>query len=212
MPVFGPGPDQAPPWCELEQFDIVDLAPGETYRFDRRSRRELIIVTDGDCRLAAGDAVIIGRRGVMMELPTDAGTFEVTHTVRPTTLVRMAGRWGDDYRGAGLFIVGEGDNRSKPGDPVEYPKTTRFDNHYHDLDEYWIFYEGRGVVYSEGIRYDVGPGDCIATGTGHHHDVSEVFDPVLRGVWLETTPLREKRRGHLWEHTHGAAVPDEARV
>jgi mannose-6-phosphate isomerase-like protein (cupin superfamily) len=212
MPRFGSGPGQAPAWCELEQFDIVDLAPGETHRFDRRGSRELIIVADGDCRLAAGDAITVGRRGVMMELPTAAGAFVVTDVLRPTKLVRMAGRWSADFRGAGLFIVGEGDNRTQEGDPVDYPKTTRFDNHYHDLDEHWIFYEGRGVVYSEGRRYDVGPGDCIATGVGHHHDVADTLDPILRAVWLETDLQREKRPGHLWEHTHGAAVPDAERV
>ena len=37
------------------------------------------------------------------------------------------------------------------GDPVDYPKTTGFDNHYHDCDEYWIIYEGSGVAVKAGV-------------------------------------------------------------
>ena len=67
-------------------------------------------------------------------------------------------------------------------------------------------YEGRGVAYSEGRRYEVGPGDCIATGMGHHHDFTEIFEPV-RAVFFETAPEGQRRKGHLWEHTHGPAEP-----
>jgi mannose-6-phosphate isomerase-like protein (cupin superfamily) len=52
----------------------------------------------------------------------------------------------------------------------------------------------------------MGPGDCLAIGMGHHHDFPLVTLPV-RAVYFETTLEGEKRRGHLWEHTHGPAVP-----
>jgi mannose-6-phosphate isomerase-like protein (cupin superfamily) len=66
-------------------------------------------------------------------------------------------------------------------------------------------------VYSEGKRYEVRPGDCVATGMGHHHDFAEVLEPV-QGVYLETTLEGQQRRGHLWEHTHGPAHPHPGRV
>ncbi|MGH2616746.1 MAG: cupin domain-containing protein, partial [Thermomicrobiales bacterium] len=91
-------------------------------------------------------------------------------------------------------------------DPVSYPKTTSFDSHYHDCDEYWIVWAGRGVAVSEGQEYEVGPGDCVATGMGHHHDFPRVQEPV-QAVYFETTLQGAKRRGHLWEHTHGLAQP-----
>ena len=94
---------------------------------------------------------------------------------------------------------------------MSYPKTTLFDNHFHDCDEYWILFEGRGVAYSEGRRYEVGVGDCVATGMGHHHDFPEVFEPV-RAVYFETDLEGRRRAGHLWEHTHGPAAPQPARV
>jgi mannose-6-phosphate isomerase-like protein (cupin superfamily) len=94
---------------------------------------------------------------------------------------------------------------------VDYAKETRFDSHYHDCDEYWIVFEGRGVAVSEGRSYEVGPGDCIATGMGHHHDFPQAFEPV-RAVYFETTMEGQKRRGHLWDHTHGLAKPKADRT
>jgi len=123
----------------------------------------------------------------------------------------MCGRWGDETGGAGIFTVSKADNPSDRGDPIDYPKETNFDNHYHDCDEYWILFEGRGVAVSEGKRYEVGPGDCIVTGMGHHHDFPQVFEPV-KAVYFETTIEGKKRRGHLWNHTHGPAEPKKDRV
>jgi len=99
-----------------------------------------------------------------------------------------------------------GDGRQDKGDPVDYPKDTSFDNHYHDCDEYWIVFDGKGIAVSEGESYEVGPGDCIATGMGHHHDFPQVFEPI-RAVYFETTIEGKKRRGHLWNHRHGQAEP-----
>ncbi|MAG17292.1 MAG: hypothetical protein CMJ21_04395, partial [Phycisphaerae bacterium] len=54
-------------------------------------------------------------------------------------------------------------------------------------------------------------GDCLATGMGHHHDVRYVHEP-LNSVYFETTMMGQKRRGHLWNHTHGPAQPRMDRV
>ena len=97
------------------------------------------------------------------------------------------------------------------GDRVQYPKQTNFDSHFHDCDEYWILFEGRGEVFSEGCRYAVGPGDCVATGMGHHHDMP-IVDETIHAVYFETTMEGQKRRGHLWDHKHGAAQPQQDRV
>ncbi len=59
--------------------------------------------------------------------------------------------------------------------------------------------------------YEMKPGDCLATGMGHHHDMTLVHEPV-RGVYFETTLEGQKRRGHLWDHTHGLAEPQAERV
>ena len=112
---------------------------------------------------------------------------------------------------SGQQASGLGDPAQNRGDPVGYRKQTAFDNHYHDCDEYWILFEGSGVAASEGRLYDVGPGDCVATGMGHHHDFPIVREPV-KAVYFETTMEGQRRRGHLWNHTHGAAEPRPERV
>jgi mannose-6-phosphate isomerase-like protein (cupin superfamily) len=94
---------------------------------------------------------------------------------------------------------------------VDYPKTTHFDSHYHDCDEYWILFQGRGIAVSEGKMYEVREGDCVATGMGHHHDLPRVIEP-MKAVYFETTLEGQKRRGHLWNHTHGPAEPKRGRV
>ena len=96
------------------------------------------------------------------------------------------------------------------GDLADYERNASFDNHYHDCDEYWIVFSGSGRVVSEGISYEVGVGDCIATGCGHHHDFPMVYEPVS-AVFFETTIIGEKRPGHLWNHKHGQAKPNAGR-
>jgi len=211
MPVFKSGKNLAPFWCEMEYFDIVHLNPGQTHSFARVGAKEKIIVGRGRCRLAFDGEQKDVEKGDNVDLRTNEAAFEVLDVAEPTTLIRMAGRWGDDVGGSGLFPVWNDADTTNMGDPVDYPKTTKFDNHFHDCDEYWIIFEGRGVVVSEGKRYEVEAGDCVVTGMGHHHDFPRVFETVL-AVFFETTMEGRKRRGHLWNHTHGPAEPVPTRI
>jgi mannose-6-phosphate isomerase-like protein (cupin superfamily) len=72
----------------------------------------------------------------------------------------------------------------------------RFDRHYHDCDEYWLIYRGRARVLSEGIEYDVGPGDIVCTQTGEEHDVLVIYED-LEAFFLEDTLPAGGRTGHL---------------
>jgi mannose-6-phosphate isomerase-like protein (cupin superfamily) len=211
MPVFKSGKGQAPGWCELESFEIIELGSGDTHVFERRSEKEKLIVGNGVCQLRFDGQVVDAEEKTTVELVGAEGQFEVTKVTETTTLIRMCGRWGDELGGLGIFRAGPDDQRKGGGDPVDYEKETSFDNHYHDCDEYWIFFEGRGVAVSEGKQYEVGPGDCLATGMGWHHDFAKVFEPV-KAVYFETTMEGEKRRGHLWNYTHGEAQPQKNRV
>ena len=206
MPVFGSGKGQAPAWCELECFDIVRLIPGETHTFERMGRNEKLIVGSGACRVSVGGDVVDAPEGANLDVTTPDGQFDVVAVSQPVTLIRMNGRWGDETGGSGIFTAQTADEPRERGDPVGYPKSTSFDNHYHDCDEYWIVFEGRAVAVSEGKHYEVGPGDCVATGMGHHHDMPIVHEPI-RAVFFETTLEGQKRHAHLWDHTHGPADP-----
>lgn len=85
----------------------------------------------------------------------------------------------------------------------------RFDNHFHDCDEYWLIYKGRAVVVSEGKEYEVGPGDVVYTKAGDHHDVIEVSED-LEAFYLEDRLVGAGRVGHLHETPENAEGHDVA--
>ena len=203
MPVFRSGKGLTPEWCELEYFDITSLKAGEQHSFERVGQKEKLIVGSGKCRISAGDRVIDAEQGAYLDLSAPSERFEV-RALEDATLVRMCGRWGDEVGGSGIFAGWKVDEPKDCGDPVDYPKETPFDNHFHDCDEYWIVISGRGVAVSEGKHFEIGPGDCVATRTGDHHDLPIVHQPIV-AVFFETTLKGQKRLGHLWEHTHGPA-------
>jgi mannose-6-phosphate isomerase-like protein (cupin superfamily) len=210
MPVFRSG-DRLPDWCEMVHFDVVRLGPGEDHHFSRMGKKERLFVCEGLCRIELRGTIKKYTRGAQLDLEGQGGAFDVVEVARESLLVRVCGHWGAETGGSGLFSVEKSTTPIDKGDPVEYTKETNFDAHYHDYDEYWIFYRGRGVAVSEGNHYLVKPGDCVATGMGHHHDIPRVAS-TLEGVFFETTIGGEKRKGHLWNHTHGPTEPQPERV
>jgi len=210
MPVFK-SDDDPPRWCELEYFDIVHLSQGEEHVFDRMGRKEKLIVCSGSCDILDCCDVTPCEKGANMDIAGMDGRFAVINVREPTTIVRMAGRWGDEVGGSGIFTGDNVDTDGYSGDAPLFPKRTDFDNHYHDCDEYWIVFKGSGVAVSEGLQYELGVGDCLATGMGQHHDLIEVHEP-LGAVYFETTMEGRKRKGHLWNIDHGPAEPKEDRV
>ena len=211
MPVFKSGEGLAPDWCEMQYFEIVELPAGSRHDFQWIGPKEKLILGEGRCRIAQGDRIVDAQQGANLDLREGDGAFRVLDVTEPAILVRMCGSWSDETGGSGRFTAAVNDIRVDRGDPVDYPKSTGFDSHYHDCDEYWILYRGRGVAVTEGISYPVGPGDCIATGMSHHHDIPQVYE-LIEAVYFETTMRGQKRRGHLWDHTHGPAQPDPKRV
>jgi mannose-6-phosphate isomerase-like protein (cupin superfamily) len=43
--------------------------------------------------------------------------------------------------------------------------------HFHDANEYWIIIQGKGTATSEGITYELGPGDMLLTKAGDEHSL-----------------------------------------
>jgi len=195
----------------MRTFEIVQLAPGQHHTFARISKKEKLILGQGQCRIQYHGATLLVERGANMDLTSESGHFEVIEVVAPSILIRMCGDWGDELGGSGLFTGKSSEHPQDNGDPVAYRKETNFDNHYHDCDEYWILFEGSGAVVSEGKHYEVSAGDCVATGMGHHHNIQRVGERI-EAVFFETTLEGQKRRGHLWDHTHGLAHPKAERV
>lgn len=211
MPVFQSGRGLAPKWCEMEYFEIVAVPVGGTHLFDRIGRREKIIVGKGKAIVADAGRESTAVEGSAFEIDSPTASFEVLEVREPLMLVRMCGYWKDPTGGSGLFKVSTSDTPRDAGDKVDYIKSTNFDSHYHDCDEYWIIFEGSGIAFSEGRHYELRPGDCVATGIGHHHDFPIVREPV-HAVYFETTLEGQKRLGHLWNHTHGEPSPKWERM
>jgi mannose-6-phosphate isomerase-like protein (cupin superfamily) len=121
----------------------------------------------------------------------------------------ICGEW--ERADVNIFRVERFDAPTNSGTPCSYYRNTGFDNHYHDYDEFWILYEGSGVVYTENRAFEVDAGDCVVTGSGWHHDFPIVHSPVC-AVAVEPMDSNVKRLGHLWEQKDGKAVPDMKRV
>lgn len=203
MPILRSDMANRASWCELERFATVSLPPSGRFLWNARHAANKLVVVEGDGKLALTTQMRAVTRGGTVDVPAGDYAF---HTEGPATLVTLGGHWDEDCGGAGVFAVVRADAPGDVGDPARYPKHTAFDRHYHDCDEYWILVSGSGTASSEDQSYSVGPGDCVATRMGHHHDFPLVDEPVL-AVFFETTMRGKKRRGHLWEHTHGPAVP-----
>jgi mannose-6-phosphate isomerase-like protein (cupin superfamily) len=208
MPIFREA-ETPPTWCELEAFDIVAALPGEAVAQRRRAGKERLVVTTGNLQLRLPGASLVLRDGQFFDIVDDG--WEVRPGARGATFVRLSGHWGDELGGCGVFTAANQDNPADIGDPVDYPKTTSIDSHYHDCDEYWIVVAGRGTVVVGDRRMAVAAGDCVPIGMGHHHDLPTVAAPV-KAVYFETTLQGEKRIGHLWNHTHGPAKPRMERI
>ncbi|MHB2165613.1 cupin domain-containing protein [Alsobacter sp. R-9] len=211
MPVFR-SEDAPPGWCELERFHILDLGAGGAQACRRETPRERVMGTAGTCRIRFEGGSTLLKEGQFVDVERLPGTALTLEGCTPDAqAVRLCGRWGEDIAGCGLFRVQDQENPTDKGDPVPYPKTTRIDSHYHDCDEYWILLEGEATVVVGSHHMAMRPGDCVSIGMGHHHDMPHAPLPV-KAVFFETTLEGLKRVGHLWNHTHGPAVPHPERV
>jgi len=85
----------------------------------------------------------------------------------------------------------------------------RFDRHYHDCDEYWLVYRGRALVLSEGVEFEVGPGDIVCTQAGEEHDVLAVAEDLEAFFW-EDQLLGGGIRGHRHRTPEAKAGHDVA--
>ena len=79
----------------------------------------------------------------------------------------------------------------------------RFDKHYHDCDEYWLLFAGRGLVSVGERTYTVGAGDIVCTPTGTEHDIVAVAE-TLEGFWFEGRTPPGGRFGHLYRTAEDA--------
>jgi mannose-6-phosphate isomerase-like protein (cupin superfamily) len=168
------------------------------------------VVAAGRVVLGQGSAAMVLAPGQFLDLQPGGGACTVRGLAPDAMAVRLTGDWPGAIGGCGVFTVENIAAPSDRGDPVGYPKATRIDRHYHDCDEYWILLTGRATAVVGDEAAEMAPGDCLCIGMGRHHDMPQAPDPVT-AVYFETSLERQRRIGHLWEHTHGPAVPAEGR-
>jgi mannose-6-phosphate isomerase-like protein (cupin superfamily) len=202
--------DALPEWCQLKAFSIATLTKSGAH-IEPAWPNERLVVTAGSVAVAhQGRSQVFGT-GQFADFGQGSGAITVTPVYDTAQIVRLSGKWGTEMGGCGIFTARDTTPApSNRGDPVSYAKSTSVDSHYHDCDEYWILLEGRATVIVNEAAAEMRDGDCLCIGMGRHHDMSHAPEPV-RAVFFETSLEREKRVGHLWEHTHGPAVPAKGR-
>ena len=207
MPQIVSQNDPMPDWCEISHFNIIDI--GKTgLRFEPSAANERLVSCSGSVNVIfKGGSQVIGN-GQFIDIVKDDGPIMVIPVNDSGRVVRLSGKWGTELGGCGLFSALDTDTPSDKGDPVAYAKTTSIDSHYHDCDEFWILLEGKATVVVSNKAAEMMPGDCLCIRMGHHHDMAHAPEKV-QAVYFETSLGREKRVGHLWEHTHGPAIPAE---
>jgi mannose-6-phosphate isomerase-like protein (cupin superfamily) len=200
-----------PKWCEVRFYEIIRPTEEQVLRLPSKGPKQKLMMAEGACDLTIGSHSFRADQGEQYEIAGTDLSIEVRNATADAVLIRIGGKWGDVTGDSGFFEVTATDKPENTGDPADYPRNTSFDRHYHDCDEYYIIYEGSGTVYTEGKLYETAAGDCVVIGKGHPHDFPTVKEPV-KAVYFESTLQGKKREGHLWNHTHGPAVPDLNRV
>jgi mannose-6-phosphate isomerase-like protein (cupin superfamily) len=195
-----------PAWCELQVYEIIRPAAGKTLKMTNKGAKEKLMVAEGECTVAFGGDIMKAQQGDQLDIDGPGASYEVSGAEEGTVLIRLCGSWGEETGSSGFFEQHASDEPGNDGDPADYRRNTKFDRHYHDCDQYYVLYEGSGVVVIDNKAFEVAAGDCVAIGKGFHHDISMVHKPI-KAVYFETTMQGRKRPGHLWNHTHGQAEP-----
>jgi mannose-6-phosphate isomerase-like protein (cupin superfamily) len=182
------------PWVEVHDFETIAVGGEEgspCLTLTRSAESEVVIVLEGELAADSSRGRVTLRRNDWLSVPSEGPL----HVRGRAAVMRIAGRW-TGLTALTIFEVG-------PDRDLEL--------HYHDGDEYWLFFEGRGRALSEGGAYDIGPGDLIATGMGHEHGFPAASTHgIVRAVALETALHGVGRRGHLHRADHGDPVPMRA--
>lgn len=204
-----------PNWCELRKYEICSVKLGEEKEIHTSFPRAAVFPLRGFVKVHADGqdyTVESGRTAPTDGLVLKTGDFKITTEITEgyyldeAKIFVISGIW-EEWAKIAMFHFDRVDRPQNPGTPISYYSNTCFDNHYHDYDEYWMPLMGRCVIQSEGVLYDVEPGDCICTRRGTHHQVA-VADGPISSIGFGSRLREGGSTGFLWEQTHGKAVED----
>lgn len=200
MPLLKISENKFPEWSEVKRITQLSIEPNSVTEITKSFPKYALFVISGECSIRTN-----GYEKIFLEndyLFSEKKNISIKSSNHKIEIVLVEGSWGEELGGSAVFRMSKHSTPRNIGDPVDYPRTNDFDNHYHDFDEYWIILKGSGLAVSEGVKYKFSGGDIIATRMGDHHDLSEVHEDI-QGIYFETSLRGQKRLGHLWEHTHG---------
>lgn len=198
MPVIKSQYDALPEWSEMEFYEIHRIQEDRFHTFNKRAERNELFILEGDCLIKSNGFVKKLKENEMFEIPSAMEKFELYPLTAYCGFILIEGRWEDDRGSRGIFKIENSPFPKNDGDPAAYERKTDFDNHFHDCGEFWIIYEGKGKIATEGNINIIEAGNCVATKAGDHHDIIDVHE-TIKGVYFETSLTGQKRSGHLWE-------------
>ncbi len=205
-----------PEWCELRKFEICRVKLNERKTIHTGYPKAAVFPLRGLVHIEAGGkkyTVESGKTGPSDGVVLETGDFAVSTEVAGGYYLEEAlffvcsGVW-PIWAKIAMFHFDRVDHPVNVGSPTDHAFNTSFDNHYHDYDEYWMPLNGRCVVYSEGIPYEVGPGDCVCTRRGVHHH-GAVADGPIDSIGFGSRLREGGSVGFLWTQVHGEPKPDE---
>lgn len=197
-----------PAWSKIKKYEMITMYEDDVVKIENpwpkliiwTGYSKLILIENGEEKLLLQNTVY----------ETEIRELELRYKPRffceKNEIVLVYGDW--QKAAPANFLVHEcvdklPCNRGTQDALLTY-RNTNFDNHYHDFDEYWLILEGRGVAFSEGQFYSVGPGDLVLTQAGVNHDFPIVHTPIS-ALAVEVGPVESERKGHLWEWRDGVA-------
>jgi mannose-6-phosphate isomerase-like protein (cupin superfamily) len=210
MPVISPGAEM-PAWSKLRSYQTFEVAPDAKLFIPASQPNARLLTMSGMCIAASGRTRTALWPQQFLDIQPGARGFEVLGTRHPCKLMLFEGHWGEGVGACGVYEIFPNAPNPNTGDPFAYEKSTTFDSHYHDFDEYWMVLKGACEVVIGPSHFHAGPGDCVVLGLGHHHDITKI-DGSLYFAFFQTIPEGAARSGHLWEHMHGKAQPDPSRL
>jgi mannose-6-phosphate isomerase-like protein (cupin superfamily) len=74
--------------------------------------------------------------------------------------------------------------------------------HYHDMDEFWLFVDGTGEAWLDGVVHPVNPGTFVFTPRGVVHRFQMFND--FRNCAIATPHVGQKRKKHILVDVDGA--------
>ena len=205
--------NEIPEWSILKKWEIYHIPVGSKMTIETGHSKCGVWLLNGLITVDDGHASTVLWRRLGQDVRQFAffqsGTITVDCSAddnwwNVNTIAVFSGDWADDERvKMGGFSCSNNDHPFNHGDPVDYPIFTTFPNHYHEYDEYFLVMRGRGIFMDDGVLYNVGPGDLIATRRGCHHQVVACWDESMNCAEFGSRYGGQKREIFLYEHTHG---------